>query len=90
MSEPLIIAGFAALGFALGVFYFLTMRRTVRLHTEHAAAGLIVAHYAVRIVAAVLVFLFAARAGALPLLVAFAGFVVARLAVLRRVKGEGG
>lgn len=88
MTDPLHIAGFAALGLALGVFYFLTMRRTVRLHTEHAPAGRIVAHYAVRIVAAVAVFLFAARAGSLPLLVTFAGFIAARMAVLRRVKGE--
>ena len=81
---PLSAVLFLVLGAALGAAYFTLMRRTVRLHAEGADAGVIAAHYALRIVVAVAVFYAVARAGALPLLLAFAGFLVARQAVLAR------
>jgi type IV secretory pathway VirB3-like protein len=60
----------------------------VRLHTSRAAASAIVALYAARFVLAAGAFWFIAQQGALALLIALAGFLVARI-VSQRLVGAG-
>lgn len=86
LSPPLLgLIGFAA-GAILGAIYFTLLRRTARLHAEGGAVSTIVGLYALRIVLAVGVFWGVAHLGALPLLLALAGFLAARFAVRRRVE----
>jgi F1F0 ATPase subunit 2 len=72
-------------GAALGALYFALVHRTARLHAASGPAGRIIALYVARLALAVAVFWAIAQAGALPLLLALAGFVGARMAVTRRL-----
>jgi len=69
---------FLAAGAALGAVYFAILAQTVRLHVAGASASRIVPLYALRIGAAVAAFWVIAPHGALALLLALAGFVLAR------------
>jgi F1F0 ATPase subunit 2 len=78
------IALFVPAGVLLGAVYFGLLLRTVRLHAAGAAAPGVAPLYLLRIGLAVAGFWFAAQQGALPLLAALAGFLVARYVMQRR------
>ena len=86
--SPTEIALYLAAGGALGAVYFALLARPVRLHVAQAAAMRIIALYALRIVAAVAAFWVIAQRGALPLLLALAGFLAARAATRRWLRAE--
>jgi len=71
-------------GAALGTFYFILVHRTARLHAAAGPATRIAALYALRLALAVVVFWAIAQQGALPLLLTLAGFILARMIVMRR------
>jgi len=73
-------ASFAAAGAVVGALYFLLLYRTVQLHAAGAEAARVVPLYLLRAASAVAVFWVIAREGAIPLVMALAGFLVARYA----------
>lgn len=73
-------AFFAATGAATGALYFLLLYRTVRLHAAGAAIARVLPLYLLRAAGALAVFWLIAREGAVPLMLALAGFLVARYA----------
>jgi F1F0 ATPase subunit 2 len=81
---------FLALGLALGVVYFGLLAWTVRLFTAGNAPARVVPLYLARIVLAVVAFWFIAHHSAMALLLALAGFVVARYPVQRWGQRWGG
>ena len=83
--SPAEIALYLLAGAALGGVYFYLLLRTVRLYTAEAKAALVVPLYLLRLAAAGAAFWFIAQQGALPLLLALAGFLLARIAVQRWV-----
>ncbi len=83
--SPVEIALYLLAGAALGGIYFFLLLRTVRLYTAEAKAALVVPLYLLRLAAAGAAFWFIAQQGALPLLLALAGFLLARIAVQRWV-----
>ncbi|GAB4365883.1 MAG: hypothetical protein Kow00114_23420 [Kiloniellaceae bacterium] len=85
--DPLAWLLFAGAGLALGAAYFLLLYRTVTLHAAQAGAGSLVPLYLLRFALAGAAFWFIAQQGALPLLLALAGFLAARFAVQRFVGG---
>ena len=85
--DPLYALLFVAAGLAVGVAYFLLLYRTVTLHAAQAGAGSIAPLYLLRFALAGAAFWFIAQQGALPLLLALAGFLGARFAVQRFVGG---
>lgn len=82
-------AAMAAAGLLIGLFYFAALRRTVQLYgagrSRLGPAALTIG----RIGGAAAFLVLAARLGALPLLAAFAGFLVARAIALRAVRRAG-
>jgi len=72
---------YTAAGAALGIFYFVLLLRTVRLHAAQASVARVVLLYLIRIAAAVAGFWLIAQHGAQPLLFALLGFLVARRVV---------
>ena len=85
MSEATLAlaAAAAAAGILLGLAYFACLRRTILLFAAGRGWARPAALTLARIGIAVLVLVIAARAGAVPLLAAFAGFLVARAIALR-------
>ena len=83
--SPLDLILYLAAGAALGAFYFTLLRRTVRLHAAGASVRSVLPLYILRLAAAVAGFWLIAQEGAWPLLLALAGFVIARLVVQYRV-----
>ena len=84
-DQWLVAAVFGSTGLAFGWAYFTALRKTVGRFAEgHGwrAAGLTLA----RIAGAILFFGAAARFGALPLLMAFIGFLIARTLALRAAR----
>jgi len=79
------IALYLLAGGALGGAYFALLFRAVGLHAARAPAGRVVPLHLARLAAVGAVFWAVAQHGALPLLLALAGFVAARLLVQRRV-----
>lgn len=78
-------SGTALAGVAFGIVYFTALRRTVDLYcTGRSPLGLMALTLA-RIAAAALIFALPAALGAVPLLAAFLGFLVARVIALRSV-----
>ena len=73
-------ASFAAAGAAVGTLYFLILYRTVRLYAAGTSVVRVLPLYLLRGAGAVAAFWIIAREGAIPLLLAFAGFLVARQA----------
>ena len=92
MTMPIFAPGLAAAtallaGLAFGFAYFAVLRRTVDLYA--ARHGLLVPAILTvgRLATAILFLAIAARIGALPLLLAFLGFLVARALVFLRARG---
>ena len=82
MSDTALAAGAAATGLVFGLLYFAALRRAVDLCGDGrrlAAAALTLG----RLICAIAFFGLAARLGALSLLIAFTGFLLARTLVLR-------
>jgi len=81
-------ASFAAIGAVVGALYFLILYRTVQMHTAGAAISRVFPLYLLRAAGAIAVFWTIAREGAMPLLLALAGFLVARYAAQYYVKRD--
>ena len=88
-SAAAIASAMAVAGFILGLGYFASLRRTVALFGTTRRGFTLVALTVGRIGGAVLFLFFAARQGALPLLAAFFGFLLARALALRAARREG-
>jgi F1F0 ATPase subunit 2 len=84
--EYALYGAFFAAGIVAGILYFLLLYRTVQLYAAGAAAALVIPLYALRIVGAVALFWFAAQQGAIPLLLALAGFLIVRYGAQRMVR----
>ena len=85
VSDLILACSGAAAGLAFGLLYFAGLRRNVNLVADYrrvAAAVLILG----RLVCAITFFGGAAKLGALPLLSAFLGFLLARTLALRTVR----
>lgn len=80
------IAGFGALGGALGILYFALLRRSVHALTGGGSGARFLPLLLARLGAAVLVFLAAAMTGPVALLAAAGGFVAARFFAVRRTQ----
>jgi len=78
---PLHAVLYFAAGAALGALYYGLLAWTVRLYTSDATAARIVPLYILRIAMAVVAFWFIAQQGTAALLVALAGFVIARFPI---------
>jgi F1F0 ATPase subunit 2 len=83
--SPAEIALYLLAGAALGGAYFFLLLRMVQACTAGAKMNLVVPLYLLRLAAAGAAFWFIAQQGAVPLLLALAGFVLARIAVQRWV-----
>ena len=79
-------ASFAAAGFALGIGYFASLRRGLRLAVTRRAWFTYGLSAVARILAAALLLTFAARWGLPALLAAFAGFLIARHLAVRAAR----
>lgn len=88
-STLLLASAMALAGLAFGLLYFRALRRTVDRLAGHrgwaGAVGLTLA----RLAGAVILLTLAARLGAMPLLGAFLGFLMARMIALRQARGAG-
>ena len=73
-------------GFLFGLGYFIALRRTVDVFVGGQRRLLPMVLTLSRVAAAILLLGVAARFGALPLLAAFAGFLLARALALRAVR----
>ena len=82
---PIELAIFVGAGAALGTLYFVLVHRTARLLAVGASASRIVPLYVARLALAVAVLWVIAQHGAMPLLLALLGFVVARMVVQYRL-----
>jgi F1F0 ATPase subunit 2 len=82
------IAIYGLLGMALGAGYFGLLFLSVRLHASGTPAGRIIPLYVLRFAVAGVAFWFLAQQGAIPLLSALAGFLVARLLVQQRIRAS--
>lgn len=71
---------FLAAGAALGAVYFGLLLWTVRLHAAQATAARVIPLYLARLAMAICAFWIIAQHGALPLLLALAGFLISRTA----------
>jgi hypothetical protein len=76
-------ASFALAGLAFGSAYFAALRRTVCLYAGGRGPLVPAALMLGRLAAAILIFGFASKNGALPLLTSFFGFLLARRLALR-------
>ena len=79
--NPTDVALYLTVGAALGGVYFLLLFRAVRLHASQVAAIRIIPLYIMRIAAAAVTFWIIAQQGALPLLFALLGFLIARFVI---------
>ena len=88
LSLPMsgLVLAMILLGFALGLAYFATLQRSVALLSARRGALVPLALTLLRIAGAVGVLALIARLGALPLLAAFVGFLVARGVMLRAAR----
>ena len=81
--SPADSALYLAAGLALGALYFALLFRTVRLHASQASAAQVIPLYVIRLAAALAAFWVIAQQGALSLLLALLGFLIARAASQR-------
>lgn len=86
-TTALVGAAMAGAGLGFGLLYFRLMRLTVASLVAKGGWLRSVALTAVRVIAAIAVFAVAAKLGAIPLLAAFGGMLVARRVSLRSVRG---
>lgn len=90
MSEDLVASlPYGLVGLALGGLHFFGLRLNARLYLRAGAFWQALLWQIGRIAVAVVAFALVARAGAAPLLAAFAGFLLCRLAVHFAVPAEG-
>jgi len=80
------VVPFAAAGFGLGVAYFASLRRGVRLAVARRTWSSCALLALARIAAAALFFVFAARWGLATLIAGFGGFLLARRFAIRTVR----
>jgi len=80
-------AAFLAAGLVVGSAYFAALRRTVDLYAAGRRPLVVMALTLIRIGGVIAFFGAAVRFGAVPLLAAFLGFLVARSLALRAVRG---
>jgi len=80
-------SAWAAAGFGFGVGYFAALRWSVGLYRAGGTRLVAIALTLGRIAGAILFFGLAVRFGALPLLAALVGFLLARSLALRAVRG---
>jgi hypothetical protein len=86
---PALIASaalFGALGLALGFAHFRGLRHSARALLEDGVRARSIALHGARILATAIVFVVIARRGALPILAAFAGFIVAERIVVAHAR----
>ena len=88
-SSVAVASALAVAGFVLGLGYFAALHRSVALYGSPRSRFRLVALTVARIGGAVLFVFFAARQGALPLLAAFFGFLVARALALHMAQRKG-
>lgn len=79
---------YLAAGATLGAAYFTMLFWTVRLYTSQARTLRVLPLYVLRLAAAATVFWLIAQQGAVPLLAALLGFLMARGAAQRWLKAE--
>ncbi len=72
------VAFFTLIGLALGFAHFHGLRRDARRYLARGVGAGAVALHAARILATAAILVFIARSGAIPLVAALAGFLVAR------------
>lgn len=84
----LLIILYTAVGGIVGFIYFVLLLGLVRLQTTGATLIYLAGLHVFRILLAVTAFWFIAQHGALALLAALLGFMLARLVVQRRVEGS--
>jgi len=82
----LVIALFGGIGFALGVAHFHGLRRDTRRYLARGMSPGAVAAHAGRLLATAAVLVLVARSGAIPLVAALAGFLVARFVAVTRAE----
>ena len=80
------IALFGGLGVALGLLHFHGLRRDTRGYLAHGMRPSAVAAHAARLLATVIALVLIARGGAVPLLSALLGFLVARTIVVAQAR----
>lgn len=78
----------ALMGFVFGIAYFIALRRTVSLFVASGGWWELSALTLGRLVAIAVFFMLLARLGAVPLLAAFLGFLLARAATVRFLGGR--
>lgn len=87
VAEALFLTGWALAGAGVGAAFFLALRRNVALYLGGRSRWRAAALHLARLGLAAGGFALAAAAGAGPLLAALAGFLAARVAVLRFAGG---
>jgi F1F0 ATPase subunit 2 len=80
------VAVYLTAGAGLGAVYFAVLLRTVRLHASQAATVRTIPLYLTRVAVAAVVFWAIAQQGAVPLLLALLGFLIARTATQYWIK----
>ncbi|KFE36291.1 ATP synthase subunit I [Thioclava atlantica] len=89
MTSPVLLFALAlVLGFILGLFHFGSLKRVSDLYLGGRGVGLAIALQLARLALLVVVMVWLAREGALPLLAAALGLILARVVVLRFTKGQ--
>lgn len=89
MTSPVLLFALAlVLGFILGLFHFGSLKRVSDLYLGGRGGGLAIALQLARLALLVVVMVWLAREGALPLLAAALGLILARVVVLRFTKGQ--
>lgn len=89
MATPTFASGMALAGIAFGLVYFTALRRSVDLYCA-GGSGLGLAALTIgRLGAAALLLGLPAALGAVPLLAAFLGFLIARVVALRTARRAG-
>jgi len=78
-------AVFAVAGIIVGILYFALLYRSVRLYASSAGLARVAPLHLLRGALAVSFFWIVAQQGAVPLLAALAGFLIARTVVQRRL-----
>ncbi len=86
-TTVLVGAAMAGAGLGFGLLYFRLMRLTVVALVSRGGWLRPVALTAIRVIAAVAAFALAAKLGAVPLLAAFGGLLIARRVSLRSTRG---
>ena len=85
---PFTTVTLALAGFGVGLAYFASLRRGVAELVQSTDLRVVLAMFVFRLVLVLLLLVTAVRLGAMPLLAAFTGFLLARTFALRRSRGR--